>query len=390
MNVWVALNYPHQLLAYSTELPTDGEQQSEMRQFCLSKVSPKEDPYVLSVRAARLPYTTLPRCLQASDKLITEFKVSNKFTFDSFWRSLRKTRPGVLTFSDLEKVAADWEIDVPHVSLKILFQDRSQPDQKDGRYVLSKNKFRELLESLVYTPEESKSGSRSRRGTSMSARAMSTPRSVTMTSSYQNGDLQKDTIGEGNEDEASDHDDSDDEDAEEVELPDFTETWTKESKEIAIKCWAVFLLLLGTVIVSFFSDPMVDVLNNFGHTIGVNPFYVSFIVTPLASNASEVICGLKAAARKSNKSMSVCACALYGAATMNCTFCLCIFLGLVYFRELSWDYTAEVAAVLMTIWVVGILGLKDTFTMVDAVIIAALFPISVVMIWFMENILGIK
>ena len=35
-----------------------------------------------------------------------------------------------------------------------------------------------------------------------------------------------------------------------------------------------------------------------------------------------------------------------GAATMNNTLCLSIFLGLVYFRNLSWNYSAEVVAIL--------------------------------------------
>lgn len=36
--------------------------------------------------------------------------------------------------------------------------------------------------------------------------------------------------------------------------------------------------------------------------------------------------------------------ALLGAATMNNTFCLAIFLGLVYIRDLSWAFSAEVRA----------------------------------------------
>ena len=53
------------------------------------------------------------------------------------------------------------------------------------------------------------------------------------------------------------------------------------------KAYACALMLAGTVIVTVFSDPMVDVLGNFGKAIHVSPFYVSFIVTPLASNAAE-------------------------------------------------------------------------------------------------------
>lgn len=37
-----------------------------------------------------------------------------------------------------------------------------------------------------------------------------------------------------------------------------------------------------------FTDPMVDVLAAVGTKVGVPAFYVSFILAPLASNASEV------------------------------------------------------------------------------------------------------
>ena len=67
----------------------------------------------------------------------------------------------------------------------------------------------------------------------------------------------------------------------------------------------VSLLLLGTLMVTIFSDPMVEVINNFGNTIGVPPFYVSFVVTPLASNASEVISALVFAKKKSQKGLEL-------------------------------------------------------------------------------------
>jgi Ca2+/Na+ antiporter len=134
---------------------------------------------------------------------------------------------------------------------------------------------------------------------------------------------------------------------------------------------------------------MVDVLGAFGNLIDVNPFYVSFVITPLASNAAEVIVGLRNASKKTNKAMTDCCGNLYGAAVMNCTFCLAIFLGLVYFRGLQWNYTAEVSGILMVIWCVGFLGQKHTQNMVDAVVTALLFPASVALIWFMENVLQV-
>jgi len=48
----------------------------------------------------------------------------------------------------------------------------------------------------------------------------------------------------------------------------------------------------GTLVVLLFSDPMVEVLNEFGTLTGVPAFFVSFILAPLASNAPEILASL--------------------------------------------------------------------------------------------------
>merc|ERR1719162_355376 len=53
------------------------------------------------------------------------------------------------------------------------------------------------------------------------------------------------------------------------------------------------------------------------------------------------------AAKKTRKTMTVSFSALEGAACMNNTFCLCIFMGLIYIRGLAWQYTAETASIVI-------------------------------------------
>jgi Ca2+/H+ antiporter len=74
-------------------------------------------------------------------------------------------------------------------------------------------------------------------------------------------------------------------------------------REIAMK--AALLLFLGTLIVSVFSDPMVDVLQELATSLGVSPFYVSFVITPICSNASETISSLLFAAKKKKRNSSM-------------------------------------------------------------------------------------
>ena len=69
-----------------------------------------------------------------------------------------------------------------------------------------------------------------------------------------------------------------------------------------------------------------------GTRTGIPSFYVAFVVAPLASNASELIASYSYALKKTPKSISISLQALQGAACMNNTFCLSIFMALIYFQ----------------------------------------------------------
>lgn len=151
-----------------------------------------------------------------------------------------------------------------------------------------------------------------------------------------------------------------------------------EEQQKAIKKQAFTLLFVGTFLVVMFSDPMVDVLQEVATRINVAPFYVSFVLAPLASNASEVIASVFYAAKKTRKTMTVSLTTLEGAASMNNTFCLSILLGLIYFRGLVWAYTAETIAIVLVQFIVGFLARRDeNMTCFTACLILSLFPLSI-------------
>ncbi|OWM81435.1 hypothetical protein CDL15_Pgr007473 [Punica granatum] len=105
---------------------------------------------------------------------------------------------------------------------------------------------------------------------------------------------------------------------------------------------AVLLLVLGTLIAAAFADPLVDAVDNFSDATGIPTFFISFIALPLATNSSEAVSAIIFASRKNKITSSLTFSELYGAATMNNVLCLAVFLALVYVRELTWDFTAEV------------------------------------------------
>lgn len=151
--------------------------------------------------------------------------------------------------------------------------------------------------------------------------------------------------------------------------------------------YALFQLGLGTFLCCIFSDPMVSVIGTFSDTIGISSFFVSFIVTPIASNASEIYSSLLFAGKKTKEGISMSFSALYGAACMNNTFVLCIFCALVFFRRLQWTFIAETLVILLTVIVVGINGMKETVTVWQGFLVISLFPLSLVLVAILDPVL---
>merc|ERR1712137_1309864 len=114
--------------------------------------------------------------------------------------------------------------------------------------------------------------------------------------------------------------------------------------------------------------------------MGLSAFYVSFILAPLASNASEVIASQYYAAKKTRKTITVSLTALEGAASMNNTFCLSIFMGLIYFRGLAWQYTAETIAIVTVQFILGFMVQQNVMTMMGGLIAMSIFPLSIILV----------
>ena len=203
-----------------------------------------------------------------------------------------------------------------------------------------------------------------------------------------------------------------------------------EEQQSAIKKRSLKLMGAGLLLVLVFSDPMVDVMNNMGARVGVPPFYVAFILAPLASNASEFIASYNYAAKKTKKTITVALAALEGAACMNNTFCLAIFMALVFFRASRGGarratrvgpaghggarptppprllrraprltthpaphraprssrcrYTAETVGTLIIECLVAVFAMKKTQTLLDGALIFSLFPLSIAFIAGLE------
>jgi len=180
--------------------------------------------------------------------------------------------------------------------------------------------------------------------------------------------------------------DGDEEDDEEEEMPEDICDLPPDVQQQIIKKRAFTMLFIGTALVVIFSDPMVDVMQQIAERANLPPFYVSFILAPLASNASEVLASQYYAKKKTSKTISVALSALEGAASMNNTFCLSIFMGLIYFRGLAWQYTAETIAIIVVQIILGLMVQSKTMTAMKACLIISIFPLSILLVAGLEAI----
>jgi Ca2+/Na+ antiporter len=171
---------------------------------------------------------------------------------------------------------------------------------------------------------------------------------------------------------------------EEEEVPEEFTSLSPADQQRAIKKRAFLMLLAGTVLVLMFSDPMVDVFAEIGVRTGIPPFYVSFVLAPLASNASEVLSTMYYASKKTRKTITVSLTALEGAACMNNTFCLSIFMALIFFRGIAWQYTAETIAIIIVQLCICVLVQTTALSLYSAVFVLSLFPLSIMLVAGLE------
>ncbi|CAE7743912.1 NCL2 [Symbiodinium microadriaticum] len=184
-------------------------------------------------------------------------------------------------------------------------------------------------------------------------------------------------------------DDDDDEDEEEESMPEEFKDLSVQEQRRQILLKSSYLMGLGTLLVLVFSDPMVDVLAEIGRQSGIPSFYISFVLAPMASNSSELVAAYNYASRKTSKTITIALNTLEGAACMNNTFCLGIFMALVYFQGLAWKFTAETITILVVEFAVAFLVLLSPHQRVfDAFIILCLFPGALALVYVLENYVG--
>lgn len=180
-----------------------------------------------------------------------------------------------------------------------------------------------------------------------------------------------------------------DEEEEQEEVPEDLANLPPSQQRRRIIFRSFRLMAMGTALVLLFSDPMVEVLDQLGNVFGIPSFYIAFILAPLASNASELISAYRYAQKKTQKTITISLSTLEGAAIMNNTFVLGVFLALVYFRGLRWSFSAETITIVSVQLIMGLIAKKQVHTLFMGILVLSLFPLSMLLVFFLEKVAGL-
>jgi len=177
----------------------------------------------------------------------------------------------------------------------------------------------------------------------------------------------------------------DDDEDEEEEIPNDLANLSPSQQRRRIVLRSFWMMGLGVVLVILFSDPMVDCFSELGSRLKVPNFYIAFVLAPLASNASELIASINYARKKTVRAATIGCESLIGAACMNNTFCLAIFLILVFARGFPWSYSAETTSILFVEAVMLIFAVRRTQRFFFAIFTLLLYPASIALVFLLET-----
>jgi Ca2+/Na+ antiporter len=175
------------------------------------------------------------------------------------------------------------------------------------------------------------------------------------------------------------------EDADEPEeVPDDLKDLTPAEQQARIKWRAFYMMFIGSIILIVISDPVVNVLDEIGKRTGVPSFYIAFVFAPMASNASELVAAYNYAQKKTRATISISLATLLGAAIMNNTFVLGVFMMLVATQGLSWEFFAETLSILLVQFAMTFFALKNKHTLMDGLLILSLYPLSLACVYTLQ------
>ncbi|KAM0070892.1 putative EF-hand domain, sodium/calcium exchanger membrane region, EF-hand domain pair [Helianthus debilis subsp. tardiflorus] len=149
---------------------------------------------------------------------------------------------------------------------------------------------------------------------------------------------------------------------------------------------AIILLIVGILMITFLAEPLVESVRQFSESVKIEPFYVSFILVPLATNARTAIAAIRAASQKRHHTTSFTFSEIYHKVFLNNILGFCVLVSVIYFRGFTWHFSAEILVVVIVCIIMGLLAsLKSKFPDWTLLIAFPLYPLSMVVVYIVND-----
>ncbi|XP_073146572.1 sodium/calcium exchanger NCL-like [Henckelia pumila] len=161
--------------------------------------------------------------------------------------------------------------------------------------------------------------------------------------------------------------------------------WKQEVHDKWALMISVVRVLFGIVVLTFLGGPLMESILGLSYSMSLPSFCISFVIVPLAMNARALIAAILPASRKSERSASLTFSEIYGGVIMNNISGLTTLLAIVYAKDLTWDYSAEVLTVIVVCAIIGIMAYScTTYPLWTCLLAFLLYPFSLGLYCFVQ------
>ncbi|KAI5411777.1 sodium/calcium exchanger NCL [Lathyrus oleraceus] len=165
----------------------------------------------------------------------------------------------------------------------------------------------------------------------------------------------------------------------------------EENQSKGVSAWfeAIAYLVLGITMLSLLAEPLIASVQKFSEAAGISSFFISFILVPLATNFREATSAIKEASHKKSSNTSHTMYEIYGAVFMNNILGFVVISILIYMRDITWEFSADVLVVAIVCAVMGLASaFRTTFPLWTSFPAYLLYLISLLLVYVLKDILN--
>ncbi|RDY02383.1 Sodium/calcium exchanger NCL [Mucuna pruriens] len=165
----------------------------------------------------------------------------------------------------------------------------------------------------------------------------------------------------------------------------------EENQTKGASAWltAIAYVVLGVTILALLAEPLIASVQKFSEAAGISSFFISFILVPLATNFREATSAIKEASHKKSSNTSQTMYEIYGAVFMNNILGFVVISILIYMREITWEFSADVLIVAVVCAVMGLTAsFRPTFPLWTSFPAYLLYLIALLLVFILKDVLN--